>query len=195
VLALELGDDALDRALHPERLVAADTVERLLLLEHARAGGGGAEIELRPQGDHLLRAGRLAQSALHAGVFRKSQHRPFGIVAERAGRTGRHAGEAQRAALDVDLDRAKRRARGQRDDIDRSRRRALQFPQREPHDVAFAADRQEARRSRHTVRRLDCAQRLAERIGIVGLDRRRALPAEAEPGEDRLRERERLGEA
>ena len=67
------------------------------------------------QRDHLLRAGRLAQPALHAGILGEAQHRPLGIVDERAGRAGRHAGEAERAALDIDLDRAERRARGQRD--------------------------------------------------------------------------------
>src|SRR5215469_13372260 len=60
VLALELGGDALDRALDPERLVAADAMEGLLLLEHSSARGRGAEIELRPQRNHLLRAGGLA---------------------------------------------------------------------------------------------------------------------------------------
>src|SRR5215510_12936399 len=60
VLALELGSDALDRALDPERLVAADAMKRLFLFEHAGARGRGAEIELRPQGDHLLRASGLA---------------------------------------------------------------------------------------------------------------------------------------
>ena len=74
--------------------------------------------------DHLLRAGRLAQPALHAGILGEAQQRAFGIVAERAGRTGRDARQAQRAAGNVDLDRAERRALRQRDDIDRRRRRA-----------------------------------------------------------------------
>src|SRR5215469_5753721 len=60
VLTLELGGDALDRALDPEWLVAADAMEGLLLLEHSSARGRGAEIELRPQRNHLLRAGGLA---------------------------------------------------------------------------------------------------------------------------------------
>src|SRR5262245_59914477 len=51
VPALELGRHALDRALDPERLAAADAAERLLLLEHARARGGGAEVDLRHQRD------------------------------------------------------------------------------------------------------------------------------------------------
>src|SRR5262245_47728203 len=60
VFALELGGDALDRALDPERLVAADAMERLFLFEHAGAGGRGAEIELRPQRDNFLRTRGLA---------------------------------------------------------------------------------------------------------------------------------------
>src|SRR5262249_31192912 len=66
VLALELGGDALDRAFDPERLVAADAMERLFLFKHAGVRGRGAEIELRTQRDHFLRACGLAQPALHA---------------------------------------------------------------------------------------------------------------------------------
>src|ERR1700745_3906226 len=60
VLALELGGDALNRALDPERLVAANAVERLFLFKHACARGRGAEIELRLQSNHLLGASGLA---------------------------------------------------------------------------------------------------------------------------------------
>src|SRR2546423_15511728 len=49
VFALELRGDALAGALDPERLVAADAAARLLLLEHAGGGRGGADIELLPQ--------------------------------------------------------------------------------------------------------------------------------------------------
>ena len=122
--------------------------KRLLLLEHARRRGRGAEVELRRQADHLLRAGRLAQPALHAGVLGKAQHRPLGIVRQRAGRTGRHAGEAERAAFDIDLDRAERRAGRQRDHVDRRGRRAMQLAQRKAQHVALGADRREARRAR-----------------------------------------------
>ena len=88
MLACELGNDALDRALDAERLAAADAQEWLLLVEHAGAGGGGAEIELRLERDHVLRAGCPAQAALHAGVLGKAQRRPLGIVAERTSRAG-----------------------------------------------------------------------------------------------------------
>ena len=97
--------------------------------------------------DDLLRAGRLAQPALHAGVLGEAQHRPFGVRRQRAGRAGRHAGEAQRAALDIELDRAERRAFGQRHDVERRGRRAMQFAKRQPQHVALAADRREARRA------------------------------------------------
>src|SRR6516162_3180769 len=60
VLALEFGGDAFNRAFNPERLVTANAVERLFLFKHAGARGRGAEIELRPQRNHLLRAGGLA---------------------------------------------------------------------------------------------------------------------------------------
>src|SRR5258708_12961796 len=80
VLALELGGDALDRAFDPERLVAADAVERLFLFKHACARRRGAEIEPRPQADHLLRAIRLAQPPLPAAVFGKAQHHPLRIA-------------------------------------------------------------------------------------------------------------------
>src|SRR4051812_46844189 len=93
----EFGGDAIDRALDAERLPAADAGERLLLLEHARGSGRGAEIELRLERDHLLRTGRLAQPALHAQVFRKTQRRALGIVGQRVRGTGRHAGEAETA--------------------------------------------------------------------------------------------------
>src|SRR6188768_56229 len=69
VLAFELGGDALDAALHAERLAAADAAERLFFLQYARGCVDGAEVELRPEADDLLGARRLAQSALNAGVL------------------------------------------------------------------------------------------------------------------------------
>src|SRR5262249_36115427 len=104
VLAFELCGHAVDRTLDAERLAATDAAERLFLIEHARRCGGGAEIELRRERDHLLGTGCLAQPALHAGIFGKSQGRTFRIVTECAGRAGRYASEAERAALDVELD-------------------------------------------------------------------------------------------
>ena len=158
--------------------------------------GGGAEVDLRREADDLLRAGRLAQPALHAGVLGEAQHRPLGIVRQRAGRAGRHAGEAERAALDIDLDRAERRAGRQRDDIDRRGRRALQFAEREPHHVALAADRRKARRPRRrrAARRWRAASRRAHP------DRRSRWsatrpPPKPRPGEDRLRQRDGLAQA
>ena len=68
----------------------------------------------------------------------------------------------------------------QRHDIDRRRRRALQFAQREPHHVALAADRRKARRPRRRRQHRDGAQGVAQRIGIVGLDGGDAAGAEAE---------------
>src|SRR5262249_56667421 len=150
VLALEPGGDALDRAFNPERLVAADAMERLFLFKHAGARSRGAEIELRPQGDHFLRARGLAQPALHAGVFRKAQLRALRIVAERAGRAGRHAGEAERAALHIDLERAAGASRSPSNHVAGRRRAAPKLDPREPHDVSLRSNRQEARGTRRT---------------------------------------------
>src|SRR5215212_2929191 len=146
MLAFELGGNMLDRALHAKRLAARDACKRLLLLEHVRTRGGGAEIKLRHERDYLFGAGGLAETALHAGIFRKTQHRPFGIVAERAGRTGGYAGETEGAALNVEPYFTERRTRRQRDHVDRRGRGEVQFSQREPHHVALAADSLEARR-------------------------------------------------
>ena len=116
--------------------------------------------------------GGLAQAALHAGVLGEAQHRPLGIVGQGAGRASRDAGKAQRAARDVDLHRAERRARGQSHHIDRRRCGAVQLAQREPQHIALATDRLEARRpGAGTIG--DRAQRGAEGVGIVGLDSRR----------------------
>ena len=119
-------------------------------------GRGGAEVELRLQRDDLLRAGRLAQPALHAGVLGKAQHRPLGVVGQRAGRAGRHAGQAQRAAGDVDLHRSERRAR---------RAAAPHRPAPAPRGAARAA-RSAARRAwRRTGRKL--AGRGADGIAAI----------------------------
>src|SRR5262249_50309200 len=101
VLAGELFGDALDRAAHAEWLPAADAAERLLLLHHARRRDGGTEIDLRLQRDDLLRAGRSAQPALHAGILREPQHRPLGIIGQGARWAGRDTGKTERAAFGV----------------------------------------------------------------------------------------------
>src|SRR5262249_26522271 len=184
VLAGELGGNALDCAFSPEWLAAADATERLLLLDPARQRGSGAEVELRLEGNDLLRTGRLAQPALHAGVLGEAQRRLLRIVAERAGRAGRYAGEAERAARNVDLDRAERRTLGQREHVDWRRGSAVQLAQRKPQHLALGTDGRKARRARRALRRRDRAQCRAERVGIVGLDGGDAAGAEAEPHQD-----------
>ncbi len=94
--------------------------------------------------DHLLRAGRLAQPALHAGILGEPQQGALRIVGERTGRARRHAGKAQRAARDVELDRAEGRALGQRQHVDRLRCGAVQLAQGEAQHAALGALRQEA---------------------------------------------------
>src|SRR5476651_2684906 len=110
MLAFQFGDHAFDRAFDAERLAAADALERLFLLDDAAHRGSATEIDLRLQADDFLGGGRLAEATLNAGVFREAQHRLFGIVRQRAGRAGRDARETKRAACDIDLDGAERRA-------------------------------------------------------------------------------------
>src|SRR6185369_8480177 len=99
--------------------------------------------------------------------------------------------KAERAALDIDVHRAEGRARGQRDDVNWSRRGALQLSEREPQHVALQSDRQETRGMRRCGRRSDRAERLGEPIRIVRLDGRGPPGAETQAGEDRLSKRER----
>ena len=132
---------------------------------------GGREIDLRRQRDHLFRARALAQPALHAGVFDEFQRRAIGIVEQRAGRACRHAGKAQRASADIDADGPDRRAFGQRDDVGRRGRDAMQLCQGEAQQIAPLADGFEGRRTLDRCAGFDPAQGRAERIRIVGLDR------------------------
>src|SRR6266566_2674528 len=145
---LELGRQALDRALHAKRLAATDAAEWLFLLEHARSGSFRPEIELGSQGDYILRTSGLAHPALHAGILGEPQHRSLGVVTERAGRTGRHTGEAERAAADIDVDGTEGRLLGKLHPVDWRRRCAVQLAQRDPHHAAFSPHRQEAWRAR-----------------------------------------------
>jgi hypothetical protein len=83
----------------------------------------------------------------------------------------------------------------ERDHIDRSRRRKVKLAQGKPHDLALVSHGQEARRAGTWLAGLERAQSSAERIGILGRDRRGALPAKTQAGEDRPSKRERLFEA
>ena len=91
----------------------------------------------------LLGAGALAQAALDAGILEEAQHRPVGVVEQGPGRAGADAGEAQRAAADVDLERAERRPCRQRHEVGRRRRGGVQVVQRQAHQRPLAAHRQE----------------------------------------------------
>src|SRR5262245_20687320 len=191
VLALELGGDALDRALGAEGLAASRAAERLLFLEQARRRARRAEIELRLERDHLLGAGRLAQPSLHAGVLGESESRTRRIVHQRAGRTSGYTGKTERAPFGADLDGAEWRTLRKRDDVHRSRGGAVELAQRKPQQIALLADRLEARGPRCGCADADGAQRLAERERIVGLDRGGALGAKTQSDEDRLGESQR----
>ena len=78
----------------------------------------------------------------------------------------------------------------QRNDVGRRGSGALQLAQRKPEQVAFLADRLEAGGPRDRSRRADGTQRLPEREGIVGLDRRRASGSKTQARQDRLGERQ-----
>src|ERR1700682_4597673 len=73
VPALKFGDDTIDGALHSKRLVALDTAKRLLFLQHAGGSRGRAEVDLGLQSNDLFWTSRLAEPALHAGVFNEAQ--------------------------------------------------------------------------------------------------------------------------
>ena len=94
------------------------------------ASCSGVESQTRDERDDLLRTGRLAQPALHAGILGEAQHGPVGIVRQRAGRAGRDARRGTACSRNVDLDRAERRSGGQRNGVGRGRGRAVEFAQR-----------------------------------------------------------------
>jgi hypothetical protein len=165
VLIVEPGGDAFYRAFDAKRLAAADAGERLLLLEHACRNRCIAEGKTRREADHFLRAGRLAQAALHASIFSKAQQRPVGIIRQRTGPARGYARQAQRAALDIDLDGAEGRPGGERDDVGGRRGRAMGFPQRELQHVTFTADREETCGTRHGFSGVDRSYRFPQHVG------------------------------
>ena len=71
-----------------------------------------------------LRTGRFAKPALHAQAFGKSQHRRGRDCPTAHGSDRRRRRRGKRAAVDVEIDAAERRARRQRHDIDRRGRGA-----------------------------------------------------------------------
>ena len=180
--------------LRAERLAAADAMERLLLLHDPARRAPGREVELRRQRDHLLRAGRRAEAALHAGALVEIERRLVLAVGERAGRAGRHAGQAQGAAVDVDLDGAERRAGRQRHPVDRRRGGAVQLEHRGLEQVALPADRQERRRAGRRGADRDAVERGPQRVGIVGLDQPAGLRAEAERARQQVRDGDVAGQ-
>src|SRR5262245_58468480 len=185
MLALELGGHALDCTLDAKRLAATDAGKWRLFLESAGCRGGGAEVDLRFERDHLFRTGCLAQAALHAGVLGKAQQRPLRIIPQRSRRTGGDAGEAERAALNIELHGAERRRRRQGQHVEGRRRDGVQFAQRLAQDAAFAPDGQEAR---HRAHRADgnAGERRIQGFWIVRLDHRHAAGGKPQPNENGL---------
>ena len=141
--------------------------------------------------DDLFRTGRFAKSALHAQAFGEAQHRAVGIVRQRPRRAGGDTGMAERAALDIEIDAAERRARRQRHDIDRRGRGKMEFAKCGLEHAAFGAARDEAggllRRDANR-RRIEHGAQL---VGIVGLDDPHQACAEAERRNNAVRHLDR----
>jgi len=69
VTAFKFRGHALDRTLHPEGLAASDAAEGVLFLQDPRWRRGRAKINPGYQRDDIFGTRRLADPALHAGVF------------------------------------------------------------------------------------------------------------------------------
>src|SRR5439155_18265849 len=100
-----------------QRLAATYAIEDRRLVEHARLARLRRQQKSRLERDRILGAGRGADAALHALGLDEAQLGPFGLrmVEDRSLGTGPDAGEAHRASVAVDDDRAEGRARGKRD--------------------------------------------------------------------------------
>ena len=144
MLAGKLLADPVDGLLDPERLAAADAVERQGLVEHLRAAQAVGEVETGFQGNHALGAGDLAEATLHAGLFIEAEPGPLLLVQQSVGRAGGNAGQAERAAAGIDLDRAEGGAFRQRQELHRVRRVAMQLVECQAHLAALSADWKEA---------------------------------------------------
>ena len=102
---------------------------------------------------------------------------------------------AERAAFDIQVHAAERRARRQRHDIDGRGRGEVKFAKRGFEHAAFRAARHEAGR---LLRRDAGGRRIehgAQLVRIVGLDDPHEARAEAERGNDRVRTSRPRGEA
>ena len=151
------------------------------------------EVDLRRQRDDLFRAGALAQPALDAGVFDKFERRAFGIVEQRTGRTYRYAGlgtacirstltliapsGAPSGSAITSVGAGATRCSSLR--AKRSRSRRLPTVLKVAGGLTVA-------------RGFDPAQRLAERIRIVRLDRGNTAPGKSEAGKNGFGHRDRL---
>src|SRR5215212_832515 len=110
MLVAEFGEYAVDRTFRAERLAAGNAIEWLFFFQYSRRRVPCQEIEARPKRDDLLWAGRFTKPALYADALGEPQHRAFGIVRKRSGRTGGDAGMAESAAFHVQIHGAEGRA-------------------------------------------------------------------------------------
>ena len=158
--------------------------------------GGGAEIELRLERDDLLRAGRLAQPALHAGVLGKAQHRPLGIVADSAP-VGQADTQARQSVQPSTLTSTAPNGAPAGSATMSTGAGAARCSSRSASRITsrLAPTGGEARRAARAGASARSRAALAERIRIVGLDGGDARAAKAEAGQDRLGQRDGLAQA
>ena len=154
-------------------------MERLLLLQHARGRGGGAEVKLRMQRDDFLRAGRFTKPALDAQTFGEPQHRALGIIRKRSLRAGGDAGMAERAALHVEVHAAERRALSERHEIDRHGCGKVEFAKRGLEHAALGAAWNKASRLLRGHARGRGIEHRTQLVRIVGLENSQEICAEA----------------
>src|SRR6478735_5817989 len=130
VLFLKLGDHAFDCTPGAEWFAASDTKEGILFFQDSRWRVPRLKIQLWTERDGVFRAGCFAQTALHADALGEAQHRPIGVIRERAGRACGYAGMAERAAFHIEQHRAEWRTGRERYNIHGRRRREMQFSKR-----------------------------------------------------------------
>src|SRR6266568_7871606 len=98
------GEHVADHLFGAQRLAAADAGEDRGLVEHTWLARGSGQQQPRLERDRIFRAGRRAQTALHASGLDEAQLGPFrlGMVEDGALRTGPDAGETHGAGVAID---------------------------------------------------------------------------------------------
>ena len=110
-MAGQPAEHGLDRLLRAEGLAQRTQAQGLASLSTTGCLRSGAASRRGTSEIGVLRAGGLAQAALHAVLLDEAQLRRVLVVLQRARRAGADAGQAQRAVVLVDRDGAEGRAR------------------------------------------------------------------------------------